>query len=177
MTKITHKITITMFLRESKTLAKQTANNVSRLLNNSKYQHEYVIEDISEPKPPAASVGDITNQGFRSAMGITALTEVTDWREPEAEGPQKLTPEQVNALIRNDRENSAPTLYMMTSGASLYYGLAPFTGKLDIFARITVSQMFPHYSNPAACADDLESLFKKLGHQVIRSVYIESKVD
>lgn len=81
----------------------------------------------------------------------------------------------IHSMVEVEAERQLPTLYIMTSGASLFFSTAPFNGRLADMSRITVSAMHPHYSNPMECADAVEKVFNSVGVQVIRSHYIEPK--
>lgn len=183
MNKPTHEITLRIPIDGTYQTAQSAMYKVARLLHDSGFDVESQIHKISEPKPPASLVQqfkyEFNHDSRLSDMDNRRLSELilapTEQQKIIADRlannvGYRLVPE-TTISEAEDR-----TVYLMTSGASVFYGFEPFTGKLDAMKRITVSQMHPHYSNPLEVANELESIFKSLGATVIRSVYTDSKV-
>lgn len=150
--KMTHQIIITM--RSHAEAAQGIARKAVKLLRNSGLECEERIELL----------GTTAHKPF--AESIHSMHEVLEPLSPE----QAEAPLQAPTTIQH-----FPTIYIMTSGASVFYGPDPFRGKLDAMHRITVSAMHPHYSNPLEVAQELEDTFRSRGIEVIRSVYVEPK--
>lgn len=138
--KYTHKIHIPVLVGGAVTEAESAMRSIVKLLRNSGHNIVHAyVESVD-------NVQSILKPPAKS-IGVTHTEEVPDGTEPPT--PRRL--------------------YIHTEGESLFYGLTPFTGKLDKMKRIQPSGLHPHYSNPNLIAQDLREVLSALGIEVLNS--------